>query len=81
MPTAGGWYDHAEEYWHTFGATEYYNPEENEQGFTIFTEFLRDVNSGYSPEQSFAFWEFLEFYGLGYEDFDWDDFREWYEEQ
>lgn len=78
---AGDWFDHAEEFWHELPGTEYLIPGETEDIYPTFISFLEDVNLGYAPEASQNFWDLLDFFGWEYEDFDWDDFRDWYDEQ
>lgn len=79
VSNAGEWYDRAEQFWHELPGTEYLIPSETEEVYSIFLEFLKEVNEGYSPEQSMAFWELLDQMGWDYDTFDWEDFREWYD--
>ena len=81
MASARDFYDHAETFWHQIPETEYLIPSETEQIYPVFLDFLADVNRGYSPEASDNFWQFLNYFGWEYEDFDWDNFREWYDGQ
>jgi len=37
------------------------------------------VANGQSILDSDAFWDYLDYTGLDAEDFDWEDFREWYD--
>jgi hypothetical protein len=75
------WYDKAEDFWHDLSGTEYLIPTETEQIYPVFLGFLEDVNLGYAPEASQNFWDLLDYFGWEHDQFDWDDFREWYDSQ
>lgn len=76
----GDYWDKAEHFWNNLGFGEYeLTLDEHTEAFTLFADFLRDVDMGYKPEQSFAFYEFLDYFGMEVEDFDFDEFREWYD--
>jgi hypothetical protein len=76
----GDYWDKAETFWNNMGFGSYeLTPQEHEEAFTLFADFLRDVDMGYTPEQSLAFWDFLNYFGMEESDFDWDEFRDWYD--
>jgi hypothetical protein len=76
----GDYWDKAVTFWDNLGFRDYeLNEEEFTEGFTLFADFLRDVDMGYMPEQSLNWYDFLDYFGLEPEDFDFDEFREWYD--
>lgn len=76
----GDYWDNAEHLWNNMGFGAYeLTPEEHRQGFQYFADFLRDVDMGFRPEQSLAWYDFLNYFGMEPEDFDWDEWREWYD--
>jgi hypothetical protein len=75
----GGWYDHAEEFWHSIDETQYLTPDETTQIYPVFLDFLADTANGIQPESSLAFEDLLDYFGWDYDTFDWDEFREWYD--
>ena len=78
----GDYWDRAEQFWDNLGFRDYeLTREEYTQGYQRFVDFLHDVDMGYSPEQSLAFYDFLDYFGMEPEDFDWDEFRDWYSAQ
>lgn len=81
----GNFYNDAEHLWDNLGFDDYeFTAPELEQAYTYFLDFLQDADLGYSPESSMAFWDFIDYMGLDYEDFKgefWDEFREWYSAQ
>jgi hypothetical protein len=78
----GNFYDRADEFWQNLGYNNYeFEPGEQQEVRVAFDRFLFDVSSGWRPEASFAFYEFLDLMGLDEDTFDWDEFREWYDSQ
>lgn len=78
----GNYWDNAEAFWNNMGFGEYeLTADEHREGFQLFADFLRDVDMGYRPEALLSFYEFLDYFGMEPEDFDWDEFREWYDSQ
>jgi hypothetical protein len=79
-PYEGDYWDKAVTFWDNLGFRDYeLNQEEFQEGFQLFADFLRDVDMGFTPEQSIHFWDFLNYFGMEIEDFDFDEFREWYD--
>jgi hypothetical protein len=76
----GNYFDKADEFWHNLGFDEYeLQGEELREGRQLFQNFLQDVTMGYRPEASYAFYEWLDYFGMDESQFDWDEFREWYD--
>jgi hypothetical protein len=79
-PYNGDYWDKAEAFWDNLGFGDYeLTAEEYRQGYQYFIDFLQDVDMGFAPEASLHFWDFLAYFGMSEEDFDWDEFREWYD--
>jgi len=77
---SGDYWDKAETFWNNLGFGDYeLTPDEHQHGFQLFADFLRDVDLGYAPEASLNFWDFLDYFGMDETDFEWDEFREWYD--
>jgi len=76
------WYSDAERYWNEmpWGGSEYLTQEEIAEDYPDFLDMLRAVDMGFRPTQTLGWYSLKEKYGLDDRDFDWDDFREWYEE-
>jgi hypothetical protein len=82
MANLGGhedWYEHASEYWESIDETHFLTPDETEEIYPVFLDFLSDTNMGISPDSSLAFADLLNYFGWDYDTFDWDDFRDWYD--
>jgi len=41
--------------------------------------FVEDMASGHSIQDSDDFWDLLEYLGIDYNDFPWEEFKEWYD--
>jgi hypothetical protein len=78
---AKDWYANAEDYWHELPGTDYLSREENGELYPIFLDYLNDVNSGWIPMDSLNYRELAEEFGWSDEDFDWEAFRDWYNNQ
>jgi hypothetical protein len=76
------WYDSASDYFTDFipgGGVEYLTPEEIQHDYPLFLDMLEAVDMGFRPTETLG-WEYLKLeYGWDDEDFDWEDFREWYD--
>jgi len=75
------WHDRADAYFETF-PVQGYNVAEEAKARDAFDLFLRDMESGsgITPEGSIHWHEMLDYMGIDPRDFDWDDFRDWYDE-
>jgi hypothetical protein len=69
-----------EAYWNKF--IEPYdglNREEVQHVAELFYGFLRDVDQGVQVESSPAWYELREYLGIHYSEWNWEDFRDWYD--
>jgi hypothetical protein len=57
----------------------YSNTQEEYQAHEYLTEIVEDLASGHTVQDSEAFWDLLDYLGMEYADFPWEDFREWYD--
>lgn len=73
------WYDKAEEYWHSVPEFEYLSRSEIEEDYPRWLELLEAIDMGIQPTNTLAWEYFKEEYGWDDEDFNWEEFREWYD--
>jgi len=75
------WYDEAETAWHGFkgGIFDDLTPQEVEEDYPDFLDMLAGVEYGFRPTETLGWESLKQKYGLDDDDFDWDDFKEWYD--
>jgi hypothetical protein len=73
------WYEHANDYWEQIEETRYLNADEIQEIYPTFLDFLADVMNGAEPVQSQAWEDLAEYFGWDADNFDWEEFREWYD--
>lgn len=77
------WWDSASDYFNNTEAFNdpHLNSEERAENFAAFAQMLQQVEMGIRPQNTLG-WAQLEAYGYDFEqDFDWEEFREWYDSQ
>lgn len=77
------WYNEASDYFSEFvggpDVIDHLTPEEIQHDFPYFLDMLEAVDMGFRPTDTLG-WELLkQEYGWEDEDFDWEDFRDWYD--
>jgi hypothetical protein len=75
-------HDKIADYWENLPGTSSEPADKSNETYQVFTDFLHDVvENGTSPLESEYYRELADYFGWSDEYFDWDDFREWYDEQ
>jgi hypothetical protein len=79
---AGREFDEHDYLWYSIPGIEFLDEEERERAINLFEEFLDDATHYHErPQDSLAWQEFMEMFGLDEGDFPWEEFREWYDAQ
>lgn len=82
MPGSDNWWDQASDYFNNSDFNDpYYSPADRAELFGYFSEMLREVEMGNRPTDTLGWYYMQEEFGFEDNDFDWDDFREWYDSQ
>lgn len=67
------------ELWERMPYGEMLTREEFAEVYPLFFAAMEDVRYGVKPQDSQSFQEFLDYFGMTERNFDWDDFRNWYD--
>lgn len=59
--------------------SEFVDSGDRDHAIGLLDSALDQVGPDNKLEDIDEFWEYLDFLGIEYEDFNWEDFREWYE--
>jgi len=75
------YYARTEQYWNEFISDySYLTPGELQHIAELFYAALDDVNRGIQPELSDSWRDLLDYMGIHESDWNWEEFRDWYEE-